>query len=485
LKKVSVIGSGIGGLAVAIRLKIRGYDVRVFEASASYGGKVSQIQNNGFRFDKGPSLLTMPDKIDELFKLANKKPADYFEYFELEESFRYFYEDGTVIRAYSDNEKLKNEIYEKTNVPKKTIQRYLDKNTFIFNATNHLFLEKSLHKLKSYISFRVLLSFFKLPFLNLFRTMNQVNKKTFNNEKITQLFNRYATYNGSNPYLAPGLFNSISHLELTKGAYYPKGGMRSIAKSLYTLALELGVVFMFNSRVKKIIVKREGVKSIISKKKEYESDIIVCNSDIHYVYNNLLDRKTVANYYKKNERSSSAIIFYWGINRLFDKLKLHNILFSENYKEEFDYIRKGKIYNDPTIYINITSKKIKSDAPIGKENWFVMINTPHNSGQFSKNKIQQIKKDIVIKINRMLDTNIETHIVSEHIVDPKTIENETLSFAGALYGTSSNTKSSAFFRHPNFSKETQGLYFCGGSVHPGGGIPLALSSAKIVDDLIS
>ena len=485
MKKVSVIGSGIGGLAVAIRLKIRGYDVRVFEANASYGGKVSQIQNNGFRFDKGPSLLTMPEKIDELFKLANKNPADYFEYFKLEESFRYFYEDGTVIRAYSDNEKLKNEIYDKTNVPKKTIQRYLDKNTFIFNATNHLFLEKSLHKLKSYISFRVLLSFFKLPFLNLFRTMNQVNKKRFNNEKITQLFNRYATYNGSNPYLAPGLLNSISHLELTKGAYYPKDGMRSIVKSLYTLALEMGVVFMFNSRVKKITVKRERVKSIISKKKEYESDIIVCNSDIHYVYNNLLDRKTFANYYKKNERSSSAIIFYWGINRLFDKLKLHNILFSENYKEEFECIRNGKIYNDPTVYINITSKKIKSDAPKGKENWFVMINTPHNSGQFSKNTIQQIKKDIVIKINRILNTNIEKHIVSEHIVDPKTIEKETLSFAGALYGTSSNTKSSAFFRHPNFSKDIQGLYFCGGSVHPGGGIPLALSSAKIVDGLIS
>ena len=260
--------------------------------------------------------------------------------------------------------------------------------------------------------------------------------------------------------------------------------MRSIVKSLYTLALELGVVFMFNSRVKKITVKRKRVKSIISKNKEYESDIIVCNSDIHYVYNNLLDRKTFANYYKKNERSSSAIIFYWGINRLFDKLKLHNILFSENYKEEFDCIRNGKIYNDPTVYINITSKKIKSDAPKGKENWFVMINTPHNSGQFSKNTIQQIKKDIVIKINRILNTNIEKHIVSEHIVDPKTIEKETLSFAGALYGTSSNTKSSAFFRHPNFSKDIQGLYFCGGSVHPGGGIPLALSSAKIVDGLI-
>ena len=485
MKKVVIIGAGIGGLASAIRFAKKGYQVEVFEASNSIGGKIKEIKTQGFRFDSGPSLFTMPELVNELIHLGGKTPKTYFPYFKLKKNCIYFFEDGTKITGYSNLKKFAMEVFKKTKTPAKYIFKHLKKSKFIYNATKFIFLEQSLHKISTYISFNTLISFLKIPFLNIFKSMNSVNKKTLKNKKIVQLFNRYATYNGSNPYLAPGLLNSISHLELTKGAYYPKDGMRSIVKSLYTLALELGVVFMFNSRVKKITVKRERVKSIISKNKEYESDIIVCNSDIHYVYNNLLDRKTFANYYKKNERSSSAIIFYWGINRFFDKLKLHNILFSENYKEEFECIRNGKIYNDPTVYINITSKKIKSDAPKGKENWFVMINTPHNSGQFLKNTIQQIKKDIVIKINRILNTNIEKHIVSEDIVDPKTIEKETLSFAGALYGTSSNTKSSAFFRHPNFSKDIQGLYFCGGSVHPGGGIPLALSSAKIVDDLIS
>ena len=486
MKRVSVIGAGVGGLAIAIRLKIKGFDVQVFEAGSTYGGKVAETTSGGFRFDRGPSLLTMPEKIDELFLLAKKNPRDYFQYFSLDESFRYFYEDGTIIRAYSDNKKLASEISKKTKVSKKTIYKYLNKNKFIFNSTSHLFLEKSLHKIKSYLSLKVLISFFKLPFLNLFKTMNEVNKKKFNDKKITQLFNRFATYNGSNPYLAPGLLNSISYLELSKGAYYPKNGMRSIATSLYKLALDLGIRFSFNSQVEKINIceKKTRVTSIVLNKEEIISDIVVCNNDIHFVYNNLLSKKFFKKSHKKSERSSSAIIFYWGIDGEFEKLDLHNILFSKDYKKEFDYIKNGEVYHDPTVYINITSKKIGHDAPLGKENWFVMINAPHNTGQFSDEMLQKIRTNIISKINRNLNIEIEKLILTEQLVDPRTIEKETLSFAGALYGTSSNTKSSAFFRHPNFSNKIKGLYFCGGSVHPGGGIPLALSSAKIVDELI-
>ena len=157
----------------------------------------------------------------------------------------------------------------------------------------------------------------------------------------------------------------------------------------------------------------------------------------------------------------------------------------ENDDARFNAIKNGGVSDDPTVYINITSKKVLSDAPNGKENWFVMINTPHNSGQFTKEYMSIIRKKIIKKINRMLAIDVEKLIAFEEVVDPSVIEKETLSFSGALYGTSSNTKSAAFFRHPNFSKKIQGLYFCGGSVHPGGGIPLALSSAKIVDGLIN
>ena len=190
MNKASIIGSGIGGLAAAIRLRLKGYKVVVFEANSSFGGKAAEIKKKGFRFDKGPSLLTMPEKIDELFYLAKKNPKDYFNYNKLNESCRYFYEDGTSIVAHAKTTDFAKEVYEKTRVSKRTIIEYIKHNTFVFNSTSHLFLEKSLHKLTSYLSLKVFYSFLKIPFLNLFSSMNKVNNKKFKNKKITQLFNR-------------------------------------------------------------------------------------------------------------------------------------------------------------------------------------------------------------------------------------------------------------------------------------------------------
>ena len=486
MKRVSVIGSGIGGLAIAVRLALKGYKVSVYESNSSPGGKAAEFSSNGYRFDKGPSLLTMPEKIDELFVLAGKSPKDYFKYTKLNESCRYFYNDGVVIKAYSEPIKFSEEILKKTNTPIHKTKRYLSENEFIFKATSYLFLEKSLHKIKTYLSLKVLYSAMKIPFLNLFSTMNEVNLKRFSNPKIVQLFNRYATYNGSNPYLAPAVLNSISNLEFKKGAFFSEKGMSAIPKSIYKLALELGVKFYFNSKVESIKVNNKSIEGVVVGKDFFPSKLVVCNTDIYYVYNNLLPKNHLNNYKKDEERSSSAIIFYWGINMVFDQLQLHNILFSGDYQEEFKHSSEGKtISNDPTVYINITSKKKTSDAPPNSENWFVMINVSHNKKQDWDDLILKARKDIIRKINSTLKISIEDHIVFEDTVDPRSIESETHSFKGALYGTSSNSKESAFFRHPNFSKDIKGLYFCGGSVHPGGGIPLVLSSAKIVDELIS
>ena len=484
--KVSVIGSGIGGLATAVRLAVNGFDVKVFDSNNQPGGKAVEFSVDGYRFDKGPSLLTMPEKIEELFHLAGRNPADYISYSKMNENCRYFFEDGDIIKGYANSQQFANEIYNKANIPKNTTLRFLRRNAFIFNSTNYLFLEKSLHKLKTYLSFRVLFSALKIPWLNLFSSMHTVNSNTFSNPKIVQIFNRYATYNGSNPYQAPGVLNSISTLEFKDGAFFADKGMSSIPKAIYKLALEIGVKFYFSSEVDKIKVENGKVKGVIIQNKVVDSDIVVCNTDIHYVYNKLLPKQFKIRYRKNQERSSSAIIFYWGVNKIFDQLQIHNILFSKDYKSEFDFIKEGnKIYSDPTIYINVTSKKIKSDAPKDSENWFVMINVPHDDSQDWDKIIKQTRKEIINKINRVLKTSIENCITCERVVDPRSIEIESHSFKGALYGTSSNTKQSAFFRHPNFSKDIKGLYFCGGSVHPGGGIPLVLSSAKIVEELIN
>ena len=186
----------------------------------------------------------------------------------------------------------------------------------------------------------------------------------------------------------------------------------------------------------------------------------------------------------QQERSSSALIFYWGIKKEFSQLGLHNILFSEDYKTEFDHLFKHHtLYDDPTIYINITSKYEKKDAPKGSENWFVMINAPSNKGQNWDKMIPIARKNILNKLSRNLKINIEELIEFEDVLEPRTIESKTSSYQGALYGAASNNRYAAFLRHPNFHRKIDNLFFVGGSVHPGGGIPLCLLSAKIVDDL--
>ncbi|RYD91664.1 MAG: phytoene desaturase, partial [Sphingobacteriales bacterium] len=185
------------------------------------------------------------------------------------------------------------------------------------------------------------------------------------------------------------------------------------------------------------------------------------------------------------ERSSSALIFYWGMNKQFPKLDLHNIFFSADYEAEFNDIWQQKIiYHDPTVYLNISSKYKADDAPDGCENWFVMINVPSNSGQDWDSLIKQARQNIIIKLSRLLGKDISAYIKCESILDPQSIESRTSSYQGSLYGTSSNNQFAAFLRHANKSSKINNLYFCGGSVHPGGGIPLCLLSAKIVSDWI-
>jgi phytoene dehydrogenase-like protein len=209
--------------------------------------------------------------------------------------------------------------------------------------------------------------------------------------------------------------------------------------------------------------------------------------DVYFTYQRLLLDQSKATEVLKQERSSSALIFYWGIDHSFPELELHNIFFTKNYQAEFESLFKSKkAYADPTIYVNITSKLEPGvQAPVGKENWFVMVNAPANMGQDWMKFRAQYRDAIIEKLNKILGVNLESLIQVEEVLDPVIIESRTDSYKGSLYGTSSNSKMAAFLRHPNFSKKIKNLYFVGGSVHPGGGIPLCLKSAAIMSKMVA
>lgn len=485
-KKAVIIGAGIAGIASAIRLAVKGYAVEVFEANATPGGKLGEIKQDNFRFDAGPSLLTLPQYIDELFELAGKEPSKCLAYQKLDVICNYFYEDGTRLTAYADHEKFENEISTRTNEPTASLAKQAANSQTIYELTNSIFLEKPFN-FKALLTTDGIKALLNLRKLDAGRTMHQANQSLFKNAHMVQFYDRYATYNGSNPYAAPATLNIIPHLEQHYGAYFPTEGMFSITTSLVKLATELGVKFNYNATVEEIILDGNKATGVKINREVISADVVVSNMDIWFTYKKLLKDKPALHPQKtlQQERSSSALVFYWGINKEFAELDLHNIFFSANYKAEFAHIWQQKtIYHDPTVYINITSKLKKDDAPPGCENWFVMINVPANAGQGWDKLIQEARKNILAKLSGRLGEDISKLIISESVLDPRDIESKTSSYQGSLYGTSSNSKFAAFLRHTNKSAKIKNLYFCGGSVHPGGGIPLCLLSAKIVSELV-
>ncbi len=483
-KKAIVVGSGIAGIASALRLRSKGYAVSVFEANTYPGGKLSLNQLGKYRFDAGPSLFTMPHYVDELFQLFDKNPSDYFQYVTNDVACHYFFPDGTFLPFFADTKKTV-EIVEKTlNITGTPLLNHFKKSEYIYDKTHSVFLESSLHATKTYFSKNIFSSILALPFLDIFKTMNQSNESGLNHPKLVQIFNRYATYNGSNPYQAPGILNIIPHLEHGIGSFFPAKGMHSITTSLVQLAEEMGVEFILNSKVSEILVEDQKVSGVKVRDTIHKADVVFCNSDIKPAYSNLLKKLPKPQRTLAQEPSSSAMIFYWGIKKSFPKLDLHNIFFSSDYKKEFETIfKQSTVCDDPTVYVHVSSKVVKEDAPDGCENWFVMVNVPYNSGQDWEHLRSVIRANILKKLTILLGEEIGALIEEEDYLDPIRIEQRTSSFGGALYGASSNDRMAAFFRHPNFSK-IKGLYFVGGSVHPGGGIPLCLLSAKIASGFV-
>lgn len=474
----------MAGLATACRLAAQGFQVEIFEANSYPGGKLTTLEKDGFRFDAGPSLFTLPELVDDIFKACNRNPRLYFDYHKLEESCRYFFEDGLSVTAHADRDLLVEEFSKKFGVQKEKIERYLNNSEELYNSTARIFLENALNRFSTWLSKDVAKALLKLPKMGLLKSLHQFNATALQEPRLVQLFDRYATYNGSNPFRAPGILSTIPHLELNKGAYYPVGGMHSITQALVKLAFDLGVKIHFNSRVDSILTEGQNVIGIRSNGEHFNADVVVSNMDVYFTYKTLLQKK-IPKRIEREERSSSALIFYWGIRHSFKQLGLHNIFFAKDYEHEFNTLfNENRVADDPTVYVNITSKHTPTDAPSGCENWFVMVNVPPNNGQPWDDLIKTTRASIITKLSRQLSMEIEPLIGNEEILDPRLIESRTSSYQGSLYGTSSNSRIAAFMRHPNASSSFKNLFFVGGSVHPGGGIPLCLHSAAIASDLI-
>jgi diapolycopene oxygenase len=479
--RVVIVGAGISGLACASRLAAAGHDVFLLERSSHVGGKAAEATFDGYRFDLGPSLFTLPENLDAVFIDAGKDPRAYYDYSRLSTCCVYHFSDGTQLRAHAEPARFAAEIEAVTGEPHESVLAYLDQARRLYDATAPVFLENSLHRYSTYTSRAALNALTRVPPRALLTSMHAVNRRWFSDPRVVQLFDRYATYNGSDPYRASGVLTQIPHLEHNLGAYFPRGGMAVIPKALSKLAQDLGVRLQLNTPVRRILHQNGRVTGVQTNSGAVPADIVVSAGDIVATYKHLLSDVSAPRAVTSQERSSSAVIFYWGVQRTFLELDVHNIFFSADYEREFRQIFVEKtVPDDPTIYVHVSSKVEPNDAPEGCENWFVMVNVPADEGQAWPSLIDQLRRRVVQRLSERLGTQLADLIVTESTLHPQLIEQRTSSHGGALYGASSNQRSSAFHRHANISSTIRNLYFCGGSVHPGGGIPLCLNSANIV-----
>ena len=486
-KKVCVVGAGIGGLTCAVRLAQLDFDVDLYEKNSNIGGKVNQLEENGFRFDTGASLVTMPFVFDKLFEDIGVSIREHLTFEKLDILCKYFFNDGSVINAYSDIQRFAEEIENKTADTKESVKRYLNYCRRIYELSGELFLNKSFTEPSTLLSKNAIKTLFQINGMDINRTMHAANESYFKDQRTIQIFDRYATYNGSTPFKAPATLNVIQHVEYNIGGYICHGGVYEIPKALYKIAVKKGVNIYLGKEIKRINHFNRKINGVNIEGRDIDYDVVISNADVQYTYENLLNDKSskMAKRYSRLEKSSSAIVFYWGINGEFEKLETHNILFSKNYKQEFEELFEQQVIaKDPTVYIYISSKFNASDAPDGCENWFVLVNVPPDDNNNWNELTASVRERTIKKISNFLNIDITKHILFERVLSPDIIEKKYNSLGGSIYGISSNNKMAAFLRQQNRSKYYKGLYFSSGSAHPGGGVPLVTLSGKITSELI-
>jgi len=487
-KSVIVIGAGLGGLAAAIRLAAGGVRVQILEKNETPGGKVNIHRARGYSFDTGASLLTMRHTLEELFESAGRRLDDYLHLQPLDPICRYRWADGATLDASTDLTRTENEIRRIAPEDINGFRRFLEDARRKYEVAERTFLAYSLNDLPRLLRPRYARD---LGLISSWRTLDGHVRRYFRSPYLRQLFNRFATYNGSSPYRAPATFALIPYVEFGMGAWYVRGGMYELPAALARLTREMGVHVSTNTEVEKIIIEKGraiGVRTTDGA--ERRCDAIVANSDAVDTYRRLIEPEARRIYTNKRlarlEPSCSGFVLLLGARRRYEQLAHHNIFFSPDYESEFHALfDEGRPAADPTIYVCATTRTDRAQAPPGHENLFVLVNAPATGERTCWEKETFAYRDLVMsKLEAYGLENLRAAVDYEHILTPEDFRAMYHANRGSIYGISSNNLRSAFLRPPNKARDIAGLYFAGGATHPGGGIPLVLLSGKMAADLL-
>lgn len=475
MKKILVIGAGLGGLATAIRLAHAGHAVEIWEKNGEPGGKLKEFSQDGFSWGTGPSLLTMPHVLRDLFTSAGERLENRLDLVRLDSCCRYFWTNGTTIDEdaafWSQPE----------------VTRFLDYARGIYELSGEAYLNRPPGDFWRAFTLRNLGKLRHFGKVATTRTLAQEVERRISDPHLQQIFLRFATYNGSSPYQTPATFNIIPYVEAEFGAWYVRGGMPRITEELTGLARRRGVTFRFNTTATdwrhNEATAQDGFRT--------RADLLVCNADVLSARTGFLAGHTSTKVQKKILRpplSTSGFILFLGVKGCDPRLSHHNIFFSDDYPHEFAEIHDAKISpTEPTIYISISSHTDPNHAPDGHDNYFVLINTPARDPDQPWTKAEAAGyRDLVLKrLEQFGLDDLQKRIVSERIFTPSDFAHRDLAHHGALYGWASHSIRTSLFRPPLRAPDLRNVYFVGGTTHPGGGIPLVLLSGKMVAEMIT
>ncbi|MCQ8104248.1 phytoene desaturase family protein [Methylomonas sp. SURF-2] len=485
-KNVVVIGAGLGGLSAAISLASEGFSVELVEKNDKVGGKLNIMSKDGFTFDLGPSILTMPHIFEALFSRVGKNMADYVGIEKVEPHWRNFFEDGTTIDLCADADAQRRELNKLGPDTAAEFERFMAYSRKLGKETEAGYFAKGLD------SFGELLKFYgPLRSLNfdVFRNMDQGVRRFISNPKLVDILNYFIKYVGSSPYDAPALMNLMPYIQYEYGLWYVKGGMYGLAQAMEKLALELGVNIRLNSEV--LEIQHDGARAsgvALQHGEVLAADIVVSNMEVIPAMQKLLHSPAAA--LKKMQRfepSCSGLVLHLGIDTIYPQLAHHNFFYSDHPREHFDAVFKSHcLSDDPTIYLVAPCKTDPSQAPAGHEIIKILPHIPHidPAKPLTADDYWALRERVLLKLERMGLTDLRKHIVTEEYWTPLDIQAKYYSNLGSIYGVVADRWKNLGFKAPQRSGELRNLYFVGGSVNPGGGMPMVTLSGQLARDKI-
>ena len=482
-----VIGSGFGGIAAALRLKAKGHKVTLIEKHPDLGGRARVFRKNGFIFDGGPTVITAPYLINELFELFKKNPKDYIKLSPLKVWYQFVFEDKSKFNYSGNENEMKAQIKE---LNKEDVKGYEK----LVNFTKKIF-DKGFTELadipfdKPFVMMQQLPSLLKLKS---YKSVYSLVSSYIKNEKLRRMLSMHPLLVGGNPFTTTSIYGLILYLEKKWGIHYSMGGTGNIIKGFEKLMNEVGIKVIKGNEVTKILSKNNKITSIQLDNHDYiDADNVICNADPPAVYEKLLDEKNNNSFLfkwkkKRMEYSMGLFVYYFGTKKIYDNVEHHTIKFGSKYKEHLDDIfDKKKLNNDISYYLHRPSATDKSMAPEGNDCFYVLVPVPNNqSGIDWSIEGDKMKKLIIDKMENDLMPNLRNNIVEDFYLTPDYFEKDLNTKFGSGFSIQPKFTQSAYFRFHNKSEIYDGLYFVGAGTHPGAGVPGVLSSAKVLDKII-